>query len=113
MDKALARKSDPDTSQLAAAAVGIEHMEIAILIPLASSALGLTVSEIADKANFPRDSLSPRMRGLREKQLVRRTGVKRRAHRPFAKRSQEEYEITENGREVVKKYYAEKTSIST
>lgn len=113
MDQALARKTDPDTSHLAAKQVCVQLMEISILIPLASSALGLTVSEIAVKANFPRDSLSPRMRGLLSQQLVRKSGVKRKSHLPFARRSQEEYEITEKGREIVKKWYAAKNAYST
>lgn len=110
-DKALARSTDPQTSHDAAKVVNVSHTELAVLIPLSRHPMGLTVSEIAEKASFPRDSISPRMRPLLAKKMIIKPGTKRIPFltnpRQITQPAQLIWEITAAGRELVKKHELE------
>lgn len=78
MTEALARSTDPETSHAAAALVNVNHMEFCVLMVLSKNIIiGLTCSEVAVKANYPRDSISPRMKGLVAKKYVEASKEKR------------------------------------
>lgn len=74
----LARNTDPQTSKDAAMAVNIGNLEGLILVNLRTFQIrGMTTSEIAQRSNTPRDSLSPRMKGLVAKKLIVDSGERR------------------------------------
>lgn len=115
MSTALARRTDPETSHEAAAMVNVNPLERAALIVLFGAPLGLTCSEIALKANYPRDSISPRMKRLLEKKLVKRTGEKRLPYPPHPDKKVKQlvWEIVDGGRKIVTDHYAAKATYST
>lgn len=70
-----ARRTDPPTSHAAAAKVNVTRLQRIILKTLKAHG-PLTISEVAAANRLPRDSLSPRMKGLVEKlELVQDTGT--------------------------------------
>lgn len=106
MTEALARRTDPETSHAAAAVVDVNKLERAVLLHLSHvHMVGLTCSEIALKAQEPRDSISPRMKGLVTKQLVEDSGEKRVpiVPRTEGKRQPKQiiWKITEKGRQLL------------
>jgi hypothetical protein len=77
---AWARRTDPATAH--AAAASLSHDDLARLQKLVCDALaahpeGLTTTEIAVIGGLPRDSISPRIKGLMEKRLVVDSGEQR------------------------------------
>lgn len=68
-----ARRTDPPTSHEAAAKVGVNRLQRIILKTLKAHG-PLTMSEIAAANRLPRDSLSPRMKGLVKMELLHDTG---------------------------------------
>lgn len=80
MSEALARAQDPLTSHLAADKVNVTKKERLALLALATHG-PLTNSEIAACTSTPRDTISPRMKGLVEKKLAFNTGKTRQPDR--------------------------------
>lgn len=77
---AQARDHDPATSHEAAESLtesDITRLYGLILGALRASPAGLTVPEIADRLNIPRDTISPRMRPMQGKGYVRCTNENR------------------------------------
>jgi hypothetical protein len=66
-----ARHTDPDTALDAADSIETTRREEAVLTALKESAYGLTTLQIAERLNLPPWSVSPRIRPLRRKGLVR------------------------------------------
>ena len=77
-EPARARRSDPDTSKQAAAVVPVADLEARVLRALRNSRAGMTTHELAWLLNMDLVSVSPRMRPLVEKNLVRNSGELRR-----------------------------------
>lgn len=77
--KALARNSDPITSDEAAEVVQphLEHLERSIVKMLRYWPSGLTTQELASSMNVARDSISPRMVKLEAKHQILRDGTRR------------------------------------
>ena len=77
--KANARHADPSTSHDAAQSLGARHLgELQRLIVAALHQVGpSTTSEIAAVLDYPRDSISPRMKTLVAMQQVEDSGTKR------------------------------------
>mgnify|MGYP003393521023 FL=1 len=75
--KALARNSDPITSDEAAELVHVEHVEGVIVRHLKFWPAGLTCIELAGSTGLAMDSISPRMVKLEEKGLIYRDGTRR------------------------------------
>lgn len=75
-EHALARNADPQTSHEAAARVGVNEMEQMVLATLRTHG-PQTTTEIAALNRTDRDSISPRMKGLVERGLVKDTGETR------------------------------------
>ena len=73
-----ARRVDPDTSKKAAAAVPVAYLEARVLRALKLSREGMTTHELAWLLKVDLVSVSPRMRPLVEKNLVRDSGERRR-----------------------------------
>jgi hypothetical protein len=81
-DRAYARNDDPDTSHEAAASVPVTAMQETVLKTMRAHRSeydppGMTTSEIGRLAGLHRDSVSPRMKPLVEKEKVFNTGAKR------------------------------------
>lgn len=77
-EPALARTTDPETSQHAANQVDTTKLENLITLLLQGAGpSGLTTKEMAAKSKLPRDSISPRMKSLIKKGLVLRDTEKR------------------------------------
>jgi hypothetical protein len=75
---ALARRTDPDTSHIAAARVDATWRELAIWEALEKHfPLGATSLELAAKLGWRRDSVSPRIAPMRSKGLLYDTGERR------------------------------------
>jgi len=73
-DGAFARRADPISSHRAAARVNTSRLEGIVLAALRQKAqTGATTKELAAELQLPRDSVSPRMPPLEEKNLIRRT----------------------------------------
>lgn len=73
-----ARRKDPDTSKKAAGAVRVADLEACVLRALRVSHAGMTTHELASLLKMDLVSVSPRMRPLAEKGLVRDSGDRRR-----------------------------------
>jgi predicted ArsR family transcriptional regulator len=73
-----ARRQDPDTSKKAAARVPVADLEQRVLRALQLSKAGMTTHELAWLLKVDLVSVSPRMRPLTEKGLVRDSGERRR-----------------------------------
>ena len=74
---ALARRSDPDTSHVAALTVDANRLEGLVVALLERNPDGLIVKEIASLLDIDKWSISPRMKPLEEKGLVQRTADRR------------------------------------
>ncbi len=74
---ALARSSDPDTSKDAAARVNVSKRERQVLDALKSLGDKATTREIADRSGVELLTVSPRLKPLEAKGLVRRTEARR------------------------------------
>jgi DNA-binding transcriptional regulator GbsR (MarR family) len=72
--KALARNSDPETSHEAAASVNVTNLEAEVLAVLRANPLGLTVDELTKATGLEKVTVSPRMRPLCSKKLVKESG---------------------------------------
>lgn len=69
--KAFARREDPDTAKAAAARVGERATDLEEQVVAALKKWGpMTCREIADVTSLPRDTISPRIKPLRERGLV-------------------------------------------
>ena len=77
--QALARRSDPDTSHAAADRVSpkVAALELRVVGALRPLSAGLTVPEISDLTGIDKWSVSPRMKPLERKGLVRRLAERR------------------------------------
>ncbi|MFL6229319.1 MAG: helix-turn-helix domain-containing protein [Pyrinomonadaceae bacterium] len=71
-----ARRSDPDTSRAAARSVDTQRVEQVVLDALKLAPAGLTTEELVDRTGLSLVTVSPRMKPLERKGLVRR-GAKR------------------------------------
>jgi hypothetical protein len=76
-ETARARRSDPDTSRAAAARTPVAALEDRVLRALRVSKEGMTTHELAWLLKLELVSVSPRMRPLAQKNLVRDTGERR------------------------------------
>lgn len=76
MSRALARRTDPDTSRAAAAKVGTAILESIVLQHLRRQGPATTL-EIAERTGIDRVSISPRLRPLANRGLVRESGQRR------------------------------------
>lgn len=79
--RAYARNSDPDTSREAADSMTpgrLGEIEGRVVAALKAEPFGLTVPEIADALDLPRDTVSPRMKTLVRRGLVEDSGAKKR-----------------------------------
>ena len=77
---AFARRTDPDTSHAAAAAVGkdLTKLQITVIAELSQcGARGSTSNEMADKLRIDRCTLSPRFRPLATLGLIADSGERR------------------------------------
>ena len=74
---ALARRTDPDTSHVAALTVDANRLEGLVVALLERHPDGLIVKEIAVLLDIDKWSISPRMKPLEEKGLVQRTADRR------------------------------------
>ena len=74
---ALARRTDPATSHIAALTVDATRLEGLVVSILSKYPGGLTVKEIASLLDIHAWSISPRMKPLEKKELVRRTTIRR------------------------------------
>ena len=74
---ALARRTDPDTSHVAALTVDANRLERLVAALLQEHPDGLIVKEIASLLDIDKWSISPRMKPLEEKGLVQRTADRR------------------------------------
>jgi hypothetical protein len=75
---ARARRNDPETSKDAARSVPVADLEASVLDTLKSHPSGLTSHEIARLLSAELVSVSPRLRPLVEKNLVKDSGRRRR-----------------------------------
>ena len=66
----LARHTDPDTSHAAALSVDVSQLERIYLETLRANPMGLTNEEIAERTGLPLNSISPRSKPLRDKNLI-------------------------------------------
>lgn len=73
---AAARRTDPSTSHAAASAVDATRLETIVMKQLKHHG-GMTTHELADSTGLDLVSISPRMRPLVRKNLVRDSGKKR------------------------------------
>lgn len=76
MSEAYARNTDPVESHVAARRARTAKLEQTVLKGLELFGPRST-KELADLANMPRDSFSPRMRPLERQGLVRKTDIRR------------------------------------
>jgi DNA-binding CsgD family transcriptional regulator len=76
MDTALARNTDPGTSHAAARGVAVQERERQVLETLRRYG-PLTTFEIARHLGISRETISPRLKPLARKALVRDTGERR------------------------------------
>ena len=74
---ALARRTDPDTSHVAALTVDANRLEGLVVALLERHPDGLIVKEIASLLDVAQVSISPHMKPLEKKELVRRTTIRR------------------------------------
>ena len=74
---ALARRTDPATSHVAALTVDANRLEGLVVALLERNPDGLIVKEIASLLDIDKWSISPRMKPLEEKGLVQRTADRR------------------------------------
>jgi hypothetical protein len=74
--KALARNSDPITSDLAAQQVDTNHLEQVVLRHLLFWPLGLTCRELSASTGLELGSITPRMQPLVRRGLVVRDGTR-------------------------------------
>lgn len=74
--KGAARKTDPETSKLAARTFAAGSICQAILDALGAAPLGMTTEEIAERLGRKLVSVSPRMRPLEQAGLVERRGTR-------------------------------------
>lgn len=75
------RTGDPSTSQEAAAAVNVAQLELRVLQVMAAAARPLTTYDIETLAHTRYGSITPRMRPLRDKGLVAKSGIDRKSGR--------------------------------
>jgi DNA-binding MarR family transcriptional regulator len=75
-ESARSRRSDPETSKSAAAKVHVERLEWEIITCLDMHG-PQTTKQLASCIQCPRDSISPRMKGLEAKGKIFRTGERR------------------------------------
>jgi predicted transcriptional regulator len=73
-----ARRNDPDTSKKAAASVKVADLEARVLDALRDHGDGLTTHELSKLLDVDLVSVSPRLRPLSNKNLVRDSGERRR-----------------------------------
>jgi len=74
---AMARRTDPDTSHIAAVTVDANRLEGFVLSILGQYPDGLTTREISTLLHSDMVSISPRMKPLEKKGLVERTAERR------------------------------------
>ena len=74
---AMARRTDPDTSHIAALTVDANKLEKLVVSALAQYPDGCTVKEISAILDIDKWSISPRMKPLEGKGLVERTAERR------------------------------------
>ena len=74
---AMARRTDPDTSHIAALTVDANRLEKLVLSMLDRYPDGLTVKEVATYLHIDKWSISPRMKPLEKKGLLERTAERR------------------------------------
>ena len=72
-----ARRTDPDTSHIAALTVDATRLEGLVLEALREYSDGRTVKEISTILHIDKWSISPRMKPLEEKGLIQRTTERR------------------------------------
>lgn len=78
MTEALARSTDPGTSYEAAASVNTTDLEARVLVALHWFPCGATTYELAEFMQASLVSISPRMKPLASKGLVRDSGTRKR-----------------------------------
>ena len=74
---AMARRTDPDTSHIAALTVDANRLEKLVVSALTQYPNGCTVKEISVILDIDKWSISPRMKPLEGKGLVERTAERR------------------------------------
>ena len=74
---AMARRTDPDTSHIAALTVDANRLEKLVVSALTQYPNGCTVKEISVSLDIDKWSISPRMKPLEGKGLVERTTERR------------------------------------
>lgn len=72
-----ARTDDPDTSQAGMSPQNIARLQQMIVGALKLHSNGMTCGELALYLDFPRDSISPRMRTLEYHNLIEETTLRR------------------------------------
>ena len=72
-----ARRTDPDTTHVAALTVDANRLERLVLSVLRERPGGCTVKELSVILDIDKWSISPRMKPLEEKELARRTAERR------------------------------------
>lgn len=98
MARAYARKTDPDSSREAAEKVAVSEKEAVVLAALRIRPM--TTHEIADRTGVPVVSISPRIKPLRDKGMVKDSGER--------DTGRSVWKITEGGKETHKINQAEK-----
>lgn len=81
MTRAYARDSDPSTSHDAADSLSepvLTDLQLKVVDILRAEPFGMTVPDIANRLNLPRDTISPRMKPLVESGVVVDSGLKAR-----------------------------------
>ena len=76
-DAAYARRTDPDTSHIAALTVDATRLERLVASVLQQHPEGCTVKELSDILGVDKWSLSPRMKPMETKGMVNRTDERR------------------------------------
>lgn len=92
------RADDPATSVDAAYTLNIEYLKYAVLTTLRDANTPLNCSEIAERLETTRDTISPRMPSLRNMGLIEADGLRL---WPPSNRSQIAYVLTAKGRQAV------------
>ena len=76
MSRALSRRTDPSTSHQAAAKLGTAFLESVVLQQLRRHGSATTL-ELSERTGIARVSISPRLRPLANRGLVRESGTRR------------------------------------
>ena len=77
MDKGLCRNTDPATSKAAARNVNVSRLESIVASVIQRWPEGLTTKEIAEKTGLDRVTVSPRIKPLCNKGILKNSGNRR------------------------------------